>query len=58
MLILSYSSEGILPITEIYEIFIKYGKTDSYKISYKKFKSNQTKSNKTLTEFLIICDTN
>ena len=46
---LSYSSEGIVPIAELWDLFIKYGSVQVHSTEYKRFKSNaKTKDNKVI----------
>lgn len=54
-IILSYSNEGLMNITDIEKILKNYGKADTYKllkIPYRRFKSRETNSKKQLHELL------
>ncbi|MDD6285089.1 MAG: DNA adenine methylase [Methanobacteriaceae archaeon] len=55
-IILSYSTDGLLSIQDIEEIFKKYGEKNTYSmakpIEYRKYKSNQKQTKKELHELL------
>ena len=57
---MSYSTDGILSIEEIEEIFKKHGKSDTYKmaqpIEYRQFKSQNRPSKKDLHELLFFVE--
>ncbi|MCD7780094.1 MAG: DNA adenine methylase [Candidatus Gastranaerophilales bacterium] len=57
---LSYNTEGLLSISEIEEVFKKYGKEDTYcmakPIVYRKYKSKQKQSKKELYELLFFVE--
>lgn len=59
-IIMSYSTDGILTIEEIEEIFKKHGKSGTYKlakpIEYRKFKSQKKQSKKDLHELLFFVE--
>jgi adenine-specific DNA-methyltransferase len=55
-LIISYSSEGLMNIFDIIEIFIETYKVIIYEKEYKKFKSQKTQKNDTLTEYIIVIE--
>ena len=50
---MSYSSEGLVPINDIIELFKKYGHTKVYSMEYKRFKSFQYNETGNLTEYII-----
>ena len=55
-LIISYSSEGLMNIFDIIEIFIKTYKVVIYEKEYKKFKSQKTQKNDKITEYIIVIE--
>lgn len=59
-IIMSYSTDGILTIEEIEEIFRNHGKSETYKlakpIEYRKFKSQKKQSKKDLHELLFFVE--
>ena len=50
---ISYSEDGLLSLTDITDFLSKYGKVDVDKIKYKRFRSNNSKKELELTEYLI-----
>lgn len=57
-IILSYNSEGYLKYPDIKDVLCSKGGVTLHKIKYKKFKSNKTKSNEFVFEYLWVVDTN
>jgi adenine-specific DNA-methyltransferase len=51
--LISYSEDGLLPIDELIYFFSGYGKVIKKDIKYKRFKSNDSKKNSMLNEYLI-----
>lgn len=51
--LISYSEDGLLPIDELIYFLSKYGKVEKKAIKYKRFKSNDSKKDSTLNEYLI-----
>ena len=50
--LISYSEDGLLSETELTSFFENYGNVSKKNIEYKRFKSNDSKKNATLNEFL------
>lgn len=56
VLVMSYSTEGLLSEKEILEVLSKKGKTTVYRYDYRRFKTNAwTEGNTSLQELLFIC---
>lgn len=51
--LISYSEDGLIPISELISFLSKYGKVSKKNIEYKRFKSNNSKKASTLHEYLI-----
>lgn len=51
--LISYSEDGLLPIDDLMSFLSKYGKVVKKDIKYKRFKSNDSKKNACLNEYLI-----
>lgn len=51
---ISYSEDGLIKINDLIDFLNKYGKTELMEIEYKRFKSNQSNLDKTLSEYIII----
>jgi len=57
--LLSYSNEGIIPVTEMIPLLEKYGKLTIKEITYPRFKShNRSIQNREVTEFLFLVKMN
>lgn len=56
VLIISYSSDGILPILELTDIFINKFKVILYEKEYKKFKSQSTQKNENIREYIVVVE--
>ena len=50
---ISYSEDGLLPIDDLMVFFRQYGNIELSKIKYKRFRSNNSKKELELTEYLI-----
>ena len=50
--LISYSEDGLLSKTELFELFNNYGKVIIYEFNYSRFKSNNSKLSKTIREYL------
>lgn len=50
---ISYSEDGLLSLSDITDFLSKYGIVDVDKIRYKRFRSNNSKKELELTEYLI-----
>lgn len=51
--LISYSEDGLLPISDLMSFLSQYGTVTKKDVKYKRFKSNNSKKDSTLTEFLI-----
>lgn len=51
--LISYSEDGLIPINDLIEFFSRYGTVLKKDIRYKRFKSNDSKKNAILNEYLI-----
>ncbi|WP_421751089.1 DNA adenine methylase [Croceimicrobium sp.] len=51
--LISYSEDGLLKIDELTELFAEFGNVETKEIRYKRFKSNNSKLDEYLTEYLI-----
>ena len=56
ILIMSYSSDGIINLDDILTLFKQKGKTTLYEINYKKFQSQKSSEKKNIIEYLIVCE--
>lgn len=52
-LLISYSEDGLIPISDLITFLSSYGKVTKKNIDYKRFKSNNSKKDSTLHEYLI-----
>lgn len=57
IIILSYSSDGIIPYEDIIELFETKGKVTVHEIEYKKFKSQKNDKKDSVVEYLIVVET-
>lgn len=56
---MSYSTEGLLQEKDIYDELCKYGRTEVYRMSYRRFKTNGwTDDDTSLKELLFVCTLN
>jgi adenine-specific DNA-methyltransferase len=51
--LISYSEDGLLPINDLISFLSNYGTVQKKEIRYKRFKSNDSKKDTTLNEFLL-----
>ncbi|MDE8079895.1 DNA adenine methylase [Erysipelothrix rhusiopathiae] len=51
--LISYSEDGLFSLEQLTEVFEKYGEVDIQEIDYNRFKSNNSRLNKQLKEYLI-----
>ena len=51
--LISYSEDGLIPISDLILFLSNYGTVSKKNIEYKRFKSNKSKKNSTLNEYLI-----
>lgn len=51
---ISYSEDGLIKINDLINYLSKFGKTELVEIEYKRFRSNQSNLDKTLSEYIII----
>ncbi len=52
-ILISYSEDGLLSLEQLEELFSKYGALKTYRISNTRFKSNNSKLGKVITEYLL-----
>ncbi|MEG3660192.1 DNA adenine methylase [Arenibacter palladensis] len=52
-ILISYSEDGLIPISDLISFLSNYGIVSKKNIEYKRFKSNDSKKNSTLHEYLI-----
>lgn len=52
-ILISYSEDGLIPITDLISFLSNYGTVSKKNIEYKRFKSNNSKKKSTLNEYLI-----
>ncbi len=50
---ISYSEDGLLPLNDLCDFLSSFGKIKTHIIEYKRFKSNNSKKNANINEFLI-----
>jgi adenine-specific DNA-methyltransferase len=55
---ISYSEDGLLPIDDLMAFLRQYGNVELNKIKYKRFRSNNSKKELELTEYLIYLNKN
>ena len=55
---ISYSEDGLLPIDDLMDFLRQYGNVELSKIKYKRFRSNNSKKELELTEFLVYLNKN
>ncbi|MDT8434764.1 MAG: DNA adenine methylase [Anaerosomatales bacterium] len=55
-LIVSYSEDGLIPIEGLVRLFSEFGDVEVRELTYKRFKSNDSKLSPELTEYLIVLD--
>ena len=51
--LISYSEDGLIPISDLISFLTNYGTVSKKNIEYKRFKSNNSKKDSTLNEYLI-----
>jgi len=56
VLMLSYSSDGIIPLESIVELLLGKGKVILYEVQYKRFQSQAKATGKEVTEYLVVCE--
>lgn len=54
--LISYSEDGLFPISELMEFFSKFGKTSLRKIEHKRFRSNKSALAKKINEYIIVLE--
>lgn len=54
LFVISYSEDGLIKIDDLIKYLGKFGKTELIEIEYKRFRSNQSDLDKTLSEYIII----
>jgi len=55
-LLLSYSSDGIIPVDQILSLLQSKGRVIAYQMNYKKFQSQAAAGVKAVTEYLLVCE--
>ena len=56
VLMMSYSSDGIIPIDKLLQLLQSKGKVIAYQMNYKKFQSQVLTGVKAVTEYLLVCE--
>ncbi len=51
--LISYSEDGLLPITELEKLFSEFGPVKTQTFTHKRFRSNKSSLKKLITEYLI-----
>lgn len=54
--LISYSEDGLFPVEELYDLFSDFGKVSLREIDYKRFRSNQSRLSKQITEYIIVVE--
>lgn len=54
--IVSYSEDGLIPVEGLVELFSEFGDVEVRELTYRRFKSNDSKLSPELTEYLILLD--
>lgn len=54
--IVSYSEDGLIPVEDLVHLFSEFGEVEVRELTYRRFKSNDSKLSPELTEYLIVLD--